>query len=118
MSARSQIRAAAVYSLRSLPQVEINELLLGVLEKEKDKDVLREAYKAIDYRDMSSREYQKLVQNSLRYPDADLQQMAARTLIHVHQNNPAKVVDAIDQLRSMTSLPEVRSYLAAELDAQ
>lgn len=106
-------QASAVYSLRYLPQESVNQTLLSVLSESKNKNVMAEAYKAIEYRNLSAEQYHDLAKNSAALSDRDLAQAAARVLLQAYRDDP-KLEGALETLRNETKVPDVRDYLDGE----
>lgn len=108
------LQASAVYSLRYLPQESVNQTLLSVLSESKNKTVMSEAFKAIEYRNLSQDQYQSLAKTSAALSDKDLAQSAARVLLEAYRDDP-KLSAPLDTMREGTKFPEVRDYLNGEL---
>lgn len=108
-------RAAAVYSLRYIPGADQN--LLEMLQPNQDKVVISEAYKALEFRNLTQKDYRSLVQSSLNLKDQDLQLAAARTLLRLFQAAPAQHKEALEVFKAKADFDAVRSFLTQETQA-
>ncbi len=108
------LQASAVYSLRYLPQESVNATLLSVLSQSKDKNVMSEAIKAIQYRNFSPEQYQSLARTSGALSDKDLAQAAARLLVQAYRDDP-KLDAPVQTLRDETRVQGVKDYLNGEI---
>ncbi|MCX6127784.1 MAG: HEAT repeat domain-containing protein [Proteobacteria bacterium] len=109
-------RAAAVYSLRYIPGADQN--LLDMLRPNQDKVVISEAYKALEFRNLTQKDYQSLVQSSLNLKDQDLQLAAARTLLRLFQAAPSQHKEALEVFKAKADFDAVRSYLTQETQVE
>ncbi|MES2745676.1 MAG: HEAT repeat domain-containing protein [Bdellovibrionota bacterium] len=114
-SADASTRASAAYSMRYLPNAEVNPTLIGVMKSDKSVEVQREAVKAMAYRNLSGEEYLTVAQQAMGSPDRDLQQDAARILVSAYRDNPAAAGPALDAMRNGATNPDIKNYIEGEL---
>jgi hypothetical protein len=114
----SNVRSSAVYSMRYLPNEEVNGALINVILKETDKDVTREAFKALQYRNLKDEQYVSVAEKTATMEDMDLQQNAARMLIEAYHDNPKNAEASLNALKEKTKFPEVKAYIESEMKAE
>lgn len=114
----SNVRSSAVYSMRYLPNEEVNGALINVILKETDKDVTREAFKALQYRNLNDEQYVAVAEKTATMEDMDMQQNAARMLIEAYHDNPKNAEASLNALKEKTKFPEVKAYIESEMKAE
>lgn len=114
----SNVRSAAVYSMRYLPNSEVNSTLVNVVLKEKDNDVTREAFKALQYRNLTDEQYVTVAEKSATLDNKDLQQDAARLLIEAYHDNPKTAEASLKALQEKTKFQAVKDYISEEMKAE
>lgn len=108
-------RASAAYSLRYLPNAEVNGTLIGLLTSDPSLEVQKEALKAMAYRNLSDEEYLAVAQKVVTATDRDIQQNAARVLLSAHRDNPKLTQAAIDTMLKGSKFPEIKTWIEGEL---
>ncbi len=108
-------RASAAYSMRYLPNGEVNQTLISIMKTDKSIEVQREAVKAMAYRNLSNEEYLTVAQQAMTSTDRDLQQDAARILVSAYHDNPTAAGPALDAMRSGSTNSDIKNYIEAEL---
>lgn len=107
-------RSSAAYSMRYLPNAEVNGTLIGLMN-DPEYDVQREAVKAMAYRNLSTDEYQTVAQSAAKNPDTDLQQEAARVLIAAYRDNPKANQAPLETLLKETKSEDIKTFISAEM---
>lgn len=112
----SNERAAAAYSLRYIPNEDVNATLLNVIEKEPISRVVSEAMKASAYRKLSAEQYKQLANSAVSFKNEELAEQAAALLVGAHKSNPSAVQDALNTLREKSKYADVRTYINDQLN--
>jgi len=112
----ANVRSAAAYSMRYLPNPEATNTLIGVVQKESDDDVKREAIKALQYRNLSGEQYVSVAETSATLENKDVQQNAARLLVEAFHDNPKIAEAALRTLQDQTKFKDVKDYIESELN--
>ena len=108
------LRAASVYSLRNLPNEPVNDTIVNVIEKDESKSVVREALKAMAYRQMTADEYMKIAVKSASFDNQELQEDAARAMVDAYKANPAPLEGAIKTFHDNARFPNVKVYIETQ----
>lgn len=112
----STLRSAAVYSMRYLPNEEVDGALIDVLLKETDNDVSREVFKALQHRSLSEEQYLTVAEKTVTMEDMSMQHDAARMLLDAYQANAAAATASLQTLKEKTPFPEIRAYIEEGLE--
>lgn len=111
----SMVRATTLYSLRNIKAPEVNEILTGAIEKEKDGDTMVEGLKAMVYREMTPAEYERVAIKVASLKDKDNANEATRFLIKAYERNPQNLEAAMVLVKDKTNIPTVKSAIEREL---
>lgn len=114
-SSDSNIRSAAVYSLRHLPNEEVNAEIIRVIDQDDITSVVSEALKASGFRQMKTEEYNHIANRAANFKNKELAEQAANLLAEVYRSNPAAGQEALNVLREKTKYPDVKKYIEAQM---
>lgn len=104
------LQAAAVYSMRFLPQKAADGVILKVLSQSRDKRVMTEAIKALDYRNLSHEQYQDFAKNAAELKDPDLAEEATNILSRAFEDDH-NLLSSMELMRDKTVFPGIRSKI-------
>lgn len=108
-------RSAAIYSMRYLPQETVDDVLVAAAG-DADPSVVREAYKAMEYRDLSADSFHVLAKKAAAYSDPELQRTAARIFLQAYREDKDKVEAALENFKSNTKMPDMKELLETEVE--
>ncbi|MBC7660906.1 MAG: hypothetical protein H7249_14515 [Chitinophagaceae bacterium] len=115
-SVDSDTRAAAAYSLRSLPNDSVNTTLLDMFDHEANFAVSLDIMRAMFARNFAAEEYIRIAKKAADAQQA-VQESTADMLLQAYGENHNNSLDAIKVLRAATKLDDVKAIIDEKLAA-